>query len=199
MTLATLPVDGPALVGALRGLTGARVLGTTAIRTETGVTTRVLVEDLATGRTLLVEQVEGRSLGARGVSSGREFEPNLAGGPIRELTTDNIRVTTRGIEVVEEHLARFDLDPANQAMIQRLRGIAAGTLEPTPADLNFYAHELREFVRYRRSGWQSGVPNDFDLRHALWDNTHTATLEDYGIRGALQDLYHPDAIRLIGE
>ena len=63
MTLATLPVDGPALIGALRGLAGARVLGTTAIRTETGVTTRVLVEDLATGRVVVVEQAQGARVG----------------------------------------------------------------------------------------------------------------------------------------
>jgi hypothetical protein len=83
-------------------------------------------------------------------------------------------------------------------MIQRLRDIADGRLEPTQADLNFYSHELREFVRYRQLGWGTGAPADVDARHTLWHNAHTATLEEYGVRGLSEDLYHPDAIHLIG-
>jgi hypothetical protein len=52
----------------------------------------------------------------------------------------------RGVDVVEQHVARFGPDAPNQGMIQRLRDIAAGRLQPTEADLNFYSHELREFV-----------------------------------------------------
>ncbi len=132
--------------------------------------------------------------GARGPVSGREFNPAEAGGAIRQLTTENIKITNKGIDVVEQHLARFGPDAPNQVMVQRLRDIAAGKIKPTQADLNFYSHELREFVRYRRQGRPHGAGDDY----SLWNNAHTATLEDYGIPGMLEDLYHPDAIRQLG-
>ncbi len=50
-------------------------------------------------------------------------------------------------------------------------------LSPTKQDLNFYAHELREFVRYRNLGFAEGGGADFEM----WNNLHTATLEDLGL------------------
>jgi hypothetical protein len=89
--------------------------------------------------------------------AGRLFDPEAAGGPIRNLNTSRIRITPKGIDVVEGHLARFGPDDMNQLAVQRLRDIAAGKLERTQFDLNFYSHELREFVRYRL-GWPTGRP-----------------------------------------
>ena len=63
-------------------------------------------------------------------------------------------------------------------MLERLRRIADGKIRATKQDLNFYAHELREFARYRKLGFESGRGADFEL----WNNLHTATLEDYGLR-----------------
>ena len=78
-------------------------------------------------------------------------------------------------------------------MIDRLRRIVTGELWPGQTDLNFYAHELREFVRYRREGFPTGGGDDYDL----WNNAHTATLEDYGLEELDADrnrnLFHPDA------
>jgi len=131
--------------------------------------------------------------GARGPISGREFDPTQAGGPVRHLGTDRIRVTDRGIDVVEQHISRFGADQANQVMVDRLRRIARGELTPTQHDLNFYSHELREFVRYRRQGFRTGAGDDYDL----WNNAHTGTLEDYRLPDFDADgnrtLYHPDA------
>lgn len=42
---------------------------------------------------------------------------------------------------MERHLARLGPDQADAAMVQRLRRIAAGEIEATFADLNFYTHE----------------------------------------------------------
>ena len=131
-------------------------------------------------------------LGARGPHSGRDFDPEKSGGPIRKLSTDKVRITERGIAVVEQHLQRFGPDGMNQGMIERLRLIAAGKIKPTQADLNFYTHELREYVRYRKLGFKEGQPaNDADA-HELWNNAHTATLEDYGLREGAGVLYHPE-------
>ncbi|MDQ3686862.1 MAG: hypothetical protein M3430_14890 [Acidobacteriota bacterium] len=123
-------------------------------------------------------------LGGRvvGEVSRRDFDPDAIGIPIRHLTTDNIRITPRGIDYVERHLSRFEPDEWNQGMLERLRNIADGRLTPTQQDLNFYAHELRESVRYRNLGYPSGQPDGIDARYDLWNNTHSATLEDYGIR-----------------
>ena len=37
-------------------------------------------------------------------------------------------------------------------MVARLHDIVAGTIEAAQVDLNYYSHELREFVRFRRIG-----------------------------------------------
>jgi hypothetical protein len=140
-------------------------------------------------------------LGARGAFSTREFDPALAGGPLRELSADRILITERGVAVVEEHAARFGPDAANHYMIGRLRGIVNGEISPTAVDRNFYSHELREYVRYRRLGWKSGKPADTNASYNLWNNAHTATLEEYRIIGpnTNSQLYHPEAIKLMGD
>jgi hypothetical protein len=125
--------------------------------------------------------------------TAREFDATRAGGPIRRLSTRRLKVTDRGIDAVERHIGRFGKDDANQVMVDRLRGIASGEMEPTHYDLNYYSHELREYVRYHRQGFAAGAGDDYDL----WNNAHTATLEDYGLR-ELDDhgnrsLFHPDA------
>jgi hypothetical protein len=82
-------------------------------------------------------------------------------------------------------------------MVQRLRGISSGEVQGTVADYNFYSHELREFTRVRRLGYETGtLPSD------VYYNAHSATLREYGIAPTtyeqnLRALYHPDAIKLI--
>jgi hypothetical protein len=140
--------------------------------------------------------------GARGpLSAWDGFDEALAGGPVRELTTNRIKVTGRGIDVVEHHIGRFGPDKANSVMVDRLRRIANGELTATAPDLNFYSHELREFVRYRRLGWKTSVPSDVDAMTDLWRQTHTGSLLDYGLpwQKRLSDplLYHPDALKYL--
>ena len=129
--------------------------------------------------------------GARGPVSGREFDPLQAGGPIQQLSTDGVEITHEGIDTVVQHISRFGQDDANDFMVGRLRGIADGEIEPTQFDLNFYTHETTEFQRYSNLGWEFGQPADPMEAYNLWNNAHTATLEDYGLRDG--QLYHPDA------
>ena len=134
-----------------------------------------------------------------GSFSGRDFEPEFAGGELRKLSTEGVKISLLGIAVVRMHVARFGDDPANQHMVDRLESIARNLHPVTAADINFYVHELREFVRYRRLGWKFDAPADADEAHRIWNNTHTATLEEYGIVGrhTTKLLYHPDAIELM--
>ncbi|WP_417389151.1 polymorphic toxin-type HINT domain-containing protein [Gimesia sp.] len=139
--------------------------------------------------------------GARGSATAWDgFDEALAGGPVRDLTTNRIKVTNRGIDVVEHHISRFGTDKANSVMVDRLRRIAKGKLTPSAQDLNIYSHELREFVRYRRLGWKNGVPVDGDARRQLWLQTHSATLDDYSLSLQRDDLlYHSDALLFLYE
>lgn len=78
-----------------------------------------------------------------------------------------------------------------QGMLDRLTSIAAGDMEPTSYDLNFYTHEMDEAGRYAQLGFgpESGADLGSSETYEVWNDVHTATLEDYGISDA--DLFHP--------
>jgi hypothetical protein len=133
--------------------------------------------------------------GARGPSSGREFDPETAGGPIQQLDAGKARITNEGVQEVTAHLQRFtgggSLQAPEQGMLDRLASIAAGDIEPTSYDLNFFTHELDEASRYAQLGFgpESGADLGRAEMYEVWNDVHTATLEDYGISDA--DLFHP--------
>lgn len=133
--------------------------------------------------------------GARGSASGREFDPENAGGPIQQLDAGKATITNDGVQEVAAHLRRFtgggSLQPPEQGMLGRLTSIAAGDIEPTSYDLNFFTHELDEASRYAQLGFgpESGVDLGRADMYEVWNDVHTATLEDYGISDA--DLFHP--------
>jgi hypothetical protein len=101
--------------------------------------------------------------GARGPASGREFAPEAAGGPIRQLDAGKERITNEGVKEATAHLKRFTqggpLEAPEQGMLDRLTSIAAGDIEPTSYDLNFYTHELDEGV---------GMPNSASGLNQAW-------------------------------
>ena len=78
-----------------------------------------------------------------------------------------------------------------QGMLDRLASIAAGDIEPTSYDLNFFTHELDEASRYAQLGFgpESGADLGTSEMYDVWNDVHTAALEDYGISDA--DLFHP--------
>ncbi|MFJ5452609.1 pyocin [Pectobacterium jejuense] len=78
-------------------------------------------------------------------------------------------------------------------MIDRLERILKGTLAVTDTDKRFYTHEIRELERYRNLGIKDrAVPSN---QGEVWNNTHTATLEDYKINERTESLYTPEAIK----
>ena len=53
---------------------------------------------------------------------------------------------------------------------------------------------------YKLLGFTEGQPADFDEMRAVWNNAHSSTLEDYGIKEDSRSLtnnplYHPDAAK----
>jgi hypothetical protein len=76
-------------------------------------------------------------------------------------------------------------------MIDRLEKILKGELQATDTDKRFYTHEIRELERYRNLGVKDGnIPENYD---EVWNNTNTATLEDYKINEKSQPMYTPEA------
>ena len=75
------------------------------------------------------------------------------------------------------------MEAPEQAMLDRLTSIAAGEMEPTSYDLNFYTHELDEAGRYAQLGCgpESGVDIGSPEMYDVWNDVHTTALEDYGI------------------
>jgi hypothetical protein len=159
-------------------------------------TTPVLIHDAnGPGYRTIGTAAEYVLTGARGLASGREFDPETAGGPIQQFDAGKEKITNEGVQEVTAHLQRFTgggpLEAPEQAMLDRLTSIAAGDIEPTSYDLNFYTHELNEASRYARLGFgcESGVDIGGPEMYDVWNDVHTAALEDYGISGA--DLFYP--------
>ncbi|MCF7263841.1 colicin [Escherichia coli] len=118
------------------------------------------------GRMRLPDLESLEHFGARGAVSGRPFNPDLAGGPIENLTTDGVTINREGIAIVEKHIARFGHDPVNEVMINRLKDIEKGKIPPEQVDLNFYTHECREYQRYCNLGWETGLILPSNSGHA---------------------------------
>ena len=130
--------------------------------------------------------------GATGSASGRPFDPDNAGGPIRRSDWRTATINKDGIADVKNHVSRFDDYPPNQHMIERLERIERGEIPATDYDLKYYTHEIRELQRYRNMG----IPDGSDPSYEVWNNAHTATLEDFGLSEKDIDgnstLFHPD-------
>jgi hypothetical protein len=128
----------------------------------------------------------------KGAKSGRPFNPSKAGGKILNLSYQNVKITDKGIGLVEAHVRRFNpVSEAELKMVERLRSIVAQTLVAEPVDLRFYTHELREYLRYKKLGYPTGQPENPDEAYELWNNAHTATLEDYKLKEGFGVLFHP--------
>ncbi|MCP2076290.1 UNVERIFIED_ORG: putative transcriptional regulator [Pseudomonas lini] len=128
----------------------------------------------------------------KGEHSGRDFNPQQAGGPILELDWRTAMVTQEGLDAVKLHIARLDQSDANVIMIERLERILSGEMNPGDVDKRFYTHETRELERFRAQG----LADDFIPSNgsAEWNNAHTATLEDYKLGSSESLLYSSEAL-----
>ena len=124
----------------------------------------------------------------KGKSSGRNFNPDKMGLPIspKPLSSSKIKITEAGLDMVKKHMNSFDPDVQNQKQIQRFEGILSGEVKPTKRDLDTFAHELRESLRYKRIGYKNG--DNPDLDYDIWNDNHTGTLEDYNLTD--DDMYY---------
>ncbi|MCL1027433.1 S-type pyocin domain-containing protein [Serratia sp. arafor3] len=182
--------------------------GTTIKQTDSIVTTTFPAEDTKGLRDFIYWQPDATGSGveaiyvmlsnpygdsnSKGKYSGRDYHTDKAGGPIQNLDWKTAKVDRAGVDKVKLHAGRFGESPDNKVMIERLEKILKGELQVTDTDKRFYTHEIRELERYRNLGVKDGeIPkNDTEV----WNNTHTATLEDYKLSSDESLLYTPEAL-----
>jgi len=71
----------------------------------------------------------------KGAISGRPFNPSKAGGKILNLSYQNVKITDKGVGLVEAHVRRFNpVGEAELRMVERLRGITTQTVVAEPVD-----------------------------------------------------------------
>ena len=81
---------------------------------------------------------------------------------------------------------------ANLIMIKRLDAILERQLEMTDTDRRFYAYSLRMMERFRAMGFaEDYIPKS---NPSLWNNLHTATLEDFKLSDDESLRYTDEAI-----
>jgi hypothetical protein len=114
------------------------------------------------------------------------YDAENCGGPIQQLSWETAGKEPAGVALVAVHVGRFPAVQANQKMLQRLDQIADGKLSATDYDKRYY--KQREYARYKALG----VPDGTDPGYEVWNDAHTATLEDYQIDEWKLPLYHPD-------
>jgi hypothetical protein len=121
----------------------------------------------------------GESLAPRG--TGAFVEGAEGGAGLGKLAGRSIKVSEKGLTIVEQHLARpeFAGAPQNAAMIARLRSALSGGSRVTGADASFYLHEVSEATMMGRG--------------LSYDAAHAAALGKYGVSPF--SVYHPEVIQ----
>lgn len=125
----------------------------------------------------------------KGRYSNRDYHSEKCGGPVVDLDWRTANIDAAGIELVKIHVKRFGASVGNDVMVQRLADIAGGKLVATDTDKRFYTHEIRELERYRALGCADSETDD-----ETWNNTHSATLEDYKLADDDNNLYTKEAL-----
>lgn len=128
----------------------------------------------------------------KGKHSGRDFNPDQVGGEILSLQWASANISTKGTDIVKLHISKFTQSDANDVMLSRLERIARGELEATDTDKRFYTHELREFERFKALGFSD--TQSPDAGSPIWNNVHTATLEDFQLKDDHTLLYTSEAL-----
>jgi hypothetical protein len=95
-----------------------------------------------------------------------------------------IRVTEKGLNIVYQHLAKFDEFAPNLKMIERLKQAVLFGEKISGADANFYLHEIAEATKMKSLSGQ--VFSD------AYTVAHKYAIEKYGVSEF--GLYHYDVI-----
>jgi RHS repeat-associated protein len=111
--------------------------------------------------------------------TGAFLEGARGGTGLGKLAGRSLRVSEKGLAIVERHLTGFDAVPQNAAMVSRLRTALEAGARVTGADASFYVHEVHEATLMGRG--------------LIYDVAHEAALLKYNVSPF--SVYHPDVIR----
>jgi len=131
--------------------------------------------------------LESRATSAASTAVSRgtgAYLPGASGGEgLGRLAGAEIRVSERGLNLVEQHLEQFGPIPENEAMLARLREALTQGRRISGADASFYMHEANEATLMSR-----GIG---------YDAAHTSALSKYQVSPF--SVYHPDVIQTLPE
>lgn len=111
------------------------------------------------------------------------FNPAFSGGGngLGSLLGKEIRVSQRGLDLVERHLAQFGPVEENTMMLDRLRSALANAQKISGGDASFYLHEASEATMMGRG--------------MGYDAAHAAALQKYGV--SKFSVYSPEVIQAL--
>lgn len=111
------------------------------------------------------------------------FNPasKVTGDGLGKLAGREVRVSQKGVDLVEGHLTQFGYVEQNALMVQRLRSAVADGRKISGGDASFYLHEAAEATMMRR-----GVG---------YYPAHDAALLKYNV--SPYSVYHPSVIRSV--
>jgi RHS repeat-associated protein len=166
---------------------GAMVLGILNDVLPNSADWAALADTFALGT--LQKKWEGEAAQAQQGGAGPTGKPNAPTGAYREgsgggegfgkLADKPIRVSEKGLSLVESHLEQFGPVPQNQVMVSRLREALKSGSKVTGADASFYMHEASEATMMRRG--------------LSYEQAHPAALQKYEVSPF--SVYHPEAIQ----
>ncbi|MEX5539730.1 DUF637 domain-containing protein [Pseudomonas poae] len=126
-----------------------------------------------------IPQVGAQASNLKGTGA---FLDGVEGGAgFGKLTDRQVKVSGKGLEIVETHLQQFGDVPENDLMITRLRSALAEGKPISGADASFYIHEVSESTMMK-----TGLD---------YSAAHQGALSKYQVSPF--SVYHPDVIRAV--
>lgn len=185
VALAAAPVTltGTALTG---GLSGGVLSGTFEWIDTGGITAGEVLTGVGTGTFLSIlgygVVAGGMKLLAPSRGTGAFLEGVEGGVGFGKLADRSVKVTDKGLNIVESHLEGFS-STENTLMLNRLRTAMAEGKAVTGADAAFYTHELAEATKMRAGlGYQAA---------------HAESLIKYQV--SPYSVYHPEVIQSVNQ
>jgi hypothetical protein len=114
----------------------------------------------------------------------QEFSKGLG-----KLAGKEFKISQKGLNIVEQHLAKFGATPENSAMVARLRQALNEGRPITGADASFYLHEVAEATSMKQTMNKAVSFED------AYDTAHDAVLKKYGVSNF--SVYHPEVIKAL--
>jgi RHS repeat-associated protein len=184
--------NGPASwVGAATIPTDPHYAGAAEVGKELGKNLAIEILSAGIGKALEVGLSYLRGATSTGRATGAFASGASGGSGLGIFSERQIRVSQKGLQLVERHLARFGHWPENEAMLGRLRAALAGGRSISGADAIFYTHEASEATKMAKLIQQGASADE------AYEIAHEAALQKYDV--SKFSVYHADVIHDLAE